>query len=262
MLRFVALFLTVPLVAQAPSGRWTLGAFGVSPGLTGQYRDYGSSYTDFDIEKDFKLGKDGTGIGLHMEYSGPRFGFSVSYGTQDYAGRNEITRSFKVADIEFKAGMDVTSSIKHTVYDANWTIKLLSNRNAWLGVDLGIQGWYLDVEATGMVSVQDPDFPTPAVDFSKVDESYIMPIPHIGISGGLNALDNRFVIGAKAHFLIYRAAKYTRFAADARYYFLPWLGIRVFADTQSVDAPESSIINNVDANLDRTGVGFGIVARW
>ena len=260
MIRVAALLLAVPLAAQAPPQKWTLGVHGGNPELTGFYKDIGSSATSFDLVDDLNLELDKTGMGVHMEYSGSRFGFSMAYSVQDYAGQNRLDREFEIAGKKFSADMSVLSDLSHTVFDVNWTIKLLRHHNGWLGVDLGMQGWYLDVQAEGRVEAN----PTlsnepPSV---KVNETYGVPIPHIGVSGAYQALNNRLQLGGKAHFLAYSGAKYTHFVADARYYFLPWLGVRAYFDAQSFDVPDGAIMDDVELKLDRSGLGFGLVARW
>jgi len=131
----------------------------------------------------------------------------------------------------------------------------------WLGVDIGIQGWYLDIKVSGAPT--DPVFgPILGDTLIEASEMYTVPIPQLGISGGFQGLQDRFALVGKAHFLAYKGAKYTRLVADARYYFLPQLGVRAFVENQSLDAPDSSISEDIEVKLDRKGFGFGVVFRW
>jgi hypothetical protein len=263
MIRFATLLLTIPLVAGGgtPKGGWTFGVYGANPDLKGYYKDSGGNasptdfVTDFDIKKDFNLKRDKTSMGLHVEYSGFKFGCAINYGVEDYAGSARIEREFEVSGITFTDGMDVDSSLKLTTFDVVGTWKAFNWSSAWVGFDLGVQMWYLDVKADG----RHRDGLVPPV---TVNETYNAPIPHIGASCGYWAFDDRLALGAKVHFLSYSGATYTRFAADARYYFLPWLGARVFFDTQSMDAPDGSLISNVELKLDHSNFGLGLVARW
>jgi hypothetical protein len=254
MRRFAALLLTVPLAAQTPVGQWSFGVYGATPDLTGHYRDTGASPTDFDIKRDFKLKNDKTTFGVHMDYMGSRFAFSVNYGIQDFAGQNRIYGQIEVGGHVFDADMDVASSLKNTALDACGTIKILRGTSAWLGVDIAMQAWYLDVQAEGVTA--------DGMDSEKVSKIYSVPIPQLGFSFGFQGLQNRLVLGAKAHFLAYSGAKYTRYAADARFFFTSRFGLRAFVETQSLDVPDSSIINKVEAKLDSDQSGFGVVIRW
>ncbi|MDR2697030.1 MAG: hypothetical protein LBB40_00975, partial [Holophagales bacterium] len=92
MYRFAALLITIPLTAQAPAGQWSFGVYGCTPDLTGNYRDSGSIQTNFDIKKDFNLNNSKTSLGVHMDYSGSRFGFLLDYGIHDFAGQSRISR--------------------------------------------------------------------------------------------------------------------------------------------------------------------------
>jgi hypothetical protein len=250
---FVALLIAVPLAAQTPAGKWSFGVHASTPDLTGHYRDSGTNQTFFDIKKDFDLKSSKTSLGIHMDYTGSRFGFSLDYGIHDFAGQSRINRQIEINGQTFDAGMDLTSSLKNTTFDVNGTIKILRGNSAWLGVDIGMQAWYLDVQASG---VSDENYA------ENVSEMCTVPIPQIGLSFGLQGLQNRFDLRGSAHFLAYNGAKYTRFTADARYYVLSWLGVRAFMENQSFDAPFGSINDDVEAKLDNSLFGFGVAVRW
>jgi len=265
MYRFAAIFIAIPLTAQVPAGSWSFGVYGCNPQLTGHYRDssiiqteLGSIKTDFDIKKDFNLKNSKTSLGIHMDYIGSRFGFSLNYGIHDFAGQSQINREIGVGGQTFYSGMDVTSSLKNTAFDLNGTIKVLRGSSIWLGVDIGIQAWYLDVQAEGVSTAN----PLAEAITDKVTETVTVPIPQIGLSFGFRGLQNSLELGGKAHFLAYNGAKYTRFVAEARYYVLSWLGVRAFMEIQSLEAPNGSINADVEARLDNSLSGFGIALRW
>jgi hypothetical protein len=255
MLRFAALILTVPLAAQSSAGKWTFGAYGNTHELTGHLKDFSDEQKTFDIQNDLNLKTDKTGTGVHMGYLGSRFGFSVDYGVQDYAGKSTINRTFKIGDQYFGQQTDVTSSLKNSAFDLTGTVKIFNIDKAWLGVNLGLQVWYLDVKAQGT------DQSTSTV-IEEGAETFPAPIPQIGISGGFQCLQDQLVLKGKLHFLSYSGANYTRFFAEASYYFLPWLGARAFADLQSLKVPTDSIASDLELKLERNGFGVGIVARW
>jgi len=254
MYRFAALLIAIPLTAQAPAGNWSFGVYGCVPKLSGNYRDSGSTPTAFDIKKDFDLKSSQTGMGIHMDYLGSRFGFSLDYGVHDFKGKTFANREFLIGGQTFHSDMDITSSLKNTTFDLNGTIKILRGSSIWLGVDVGIQAWYMDVQAEG-VSI-DGELT------DRVSENLPLPIPQIGLSLGFIGLQNNLELRGKAHLLAYKDAKYVRFAADARYYALSWLGLRAFMENQSFDLPDGSIIEDTEAKLDNNRFGFGVALRW
>jgi len=257
--------LTLPLAAGTPSDKtpakkWTFGLYGGTPSLSGHYidnRDGEDSSTNFDIKNDLGLKTDGMGGGLYISYLGRRFGVSLDYLPSNYAGNKIIDRELNFSGETFEAG-EVVSSLKADIIDFTWTIKVFRPQNAWVGIDLGIQAWNLDAKATGRV-----------VDYMGHEESKtlnesvpVVPIPQIGISGGFRAFDDRLEARARASFIGYSGASYQRFGADARFYVLPWLGVRAFFDSQSFDAPDGSAVEDIEAKLDRSVFGFGVTFRF
>ncbi|MCL1908157.1 MAG: hypothetical protein FWG12_02165 [Holophagaceae bacterium] len=241
--------------ARANAGQWYFGIYGNSPEFSGHYLDQGSEKTNFDLNNSLYMDTEKTGYGLHMEYSGSRFAFSVDYGIQDYTGNNRLERQVEINNIIFVPGMDVTSSLKNTAFDINGTIKLLRGAQAWLGVDVGIQAWYMDLVASGVHTFL-PIAP------AEANKSIVVSIPQIGISGNFQGLQNRLVINGRAHFMALKGASSNRFSADARYFFLHWLGGRVFWEQQNHDEPYDSMHKNIEQKYERKGIGFGVVARW
>lgn len=241
--------------ARIPSGQWTFGIYGISTSLTGRYADFGNNLTKFDFEADLNLKTKGTGPGIHMDYSGDRFGFSLDYGMQDYAGRNTIDRPIVIGGVHCFEGMSITSSLKNTAYDINGTVKVIRGNNSWLGLDVGIQAWYMDLKVNG-------EHETFGIIGVEANETFVIPIPQIGISASFQTMQNQLVLSGKMHFMTLKGANFNRISTDVRYYFLPWLAGRLFWDKQSLDAPLDSIDKNIDLKLDRQSLGFGIVARW
>jgi hypothetical protein len=276
MNRLTALLLTIPLAlplsAAGPARKWTFGLHGATPSLGGHFVAKGDALlggtdiklddTNFDIEKDFGLKADGMGMGLHASYMGPRFGLSLDCLKADYAGDAKIDRDIEFSGWTFAGQGTVTSSIKTTVIDFNWTIKVLRMQGAWLGVDLGVQYWDMAVDAAGKTSVKNPvtgeQEPGP---FKSLSESYAVPVPQVGLSGGVTAFGDRLDARARFAFIAYNGASYTRIGLDGRFYPLPWVGVRAFFDSQSLDAPDGSIVADLEAGLDRSAVGFGVVFR-
>jgi hypothetical protein len=282
MNRLTALLLTIPLampLSAAAPRKWAFGVHGATPSLGGHFVLKGDALlggtdvkiddTNFDIEKDFGLKADGMGMGLHASYLGPRFGLSLDYLAADYAGDAKITRDIDFGGYRFVGNGLVTSSIKTTVIDLNWTIKVLKIKGAWLGVDLGAQYWDLALDAKGIAYVDNPLGGEPIPDPNgplSVSEAVRVPVPQVGLSGGVTAFGDRLDARARFAFLAYNGASYTRIGLDGRFYPLPWrrplVGVRAFFDSQSLDVPDGSIVDDLEAGLDRSAVGFGVVIRF
>lgn len=254
----------VPASAQSLP-KWNGGLQFFGPTLEGHYQEFktnpGDTANSFDFQKDLGLGKDGSKPGLFLEYQGPRFGLALSYDMQDYKGSQRLSRPVEIDGTTFQANGTVNTTMKVGGADLAWTIRCYRWEQAWVGVDLGLHAWLLDVKANGQALVSQPGLP-PVTETRSASAKLPLPIPQIGLSGGGHFLEGRGVVRGSWHFLSYKGASYTRIQADARYYFLDWLGARVFVDQQTFDIPKGSIQNDVEAKLDRKGVGFGLVARW
>jgi hypothetical protein len=264
----IAFLLTVPLAlplsAAGPAPKWTVGLHAATPSLGGHFREAGGGAsafkTNFDIERDLGLEADGVGMGLHASYMGSRFGLSLDYMAADFAGARKVTEKLEFAGYTFPVDVDVASSLKTTIVDFNWTIKVWRPGSAWLGVDLGVQYWGLDAEASGTATGQNQPWLPPQQE--SIAESFAAPIPQVGVSGGFSALGDRLEARARVSFVSYSGASYTRIGVDGRYWPLDWLGLRAFFDSQSLDAPEGSIVADVEAALDRSAIGFGVAFRF
>jgi hypothetical protein len=286
MNRLKALILTIPLAlplaAGAPARKWTIGDHGASPSLTGHFVKSGEAQgefdTNFDLDRDFGLKADGMSMGLFASYNGPRFGLSLDYTASDFAGDSTITTAGNV-DLPFGGGnfvanTRVVSALSTAIYDLNWTIKVWRPRgawgSAWLGIDLGVQAWSIDAEATGTarvkVTVTGPDGNPYEQDGEetrtyKIDPIFA-PVPQVGLSAGVTAFRDMLEARARVMYVSYSGVSYTRLGADARFYPLPWLGVRAFYDSQSLDVPNGSIVPDIEVGLDRGVFGLGVAARF
>jgi len=262
------LMAAAPLAGQAPAQKtkkWSFGLYGSAPefgmyfhqleesGAPGEYKVF------FDTKTDLDLKNNKNGQGVRIDYLGPRFGFQLDVGFHDFAGQNRMTRAITLDDETFDAGMDVTSSIKNTSVDITNTIKILSFEHFWLGIDLGIQAWIMRVGAEGRnISVGDET----KDGVGPVSTILPLPIPQVGLSLGLKGFNNALEFRGRAHLLSYSGASYTLFAADARCYFLPWLGVRAFMENQRFDVPYGSVNEDMEARIDNNRFGFGVAFRW
>jgi len=242
-----------PLFGQAPTvKKWSFGLYGSLPDLGGYFIDSGEEPTDLDLKNDFGLKNDKMGLGVRIDYLGPRFGFQLDVGTHSFAGQNRLPKPVKMDGQTFPEGTDITSSLTNTTFDLTGTVKVLRFDHFWLGIDYGLQAWYMQVQAEAKENR----------DIAPVSYALPLPIPQVGLSLGANALNNMLEFRGRAHFLSYSGATYTLFAADARCYFLPWLGVRAFMEAQRFDAPNSSITDDLEARLDNNRFGFGVALRW
>lgn len=251
------LIAALPLAAQSKEpGKWNAGLFMLPSTLEGYFNDPSADGLKLDLQRDLGIGKDGTKPGLHIEYQGQRFGLSLSHSGQDYKGINELEEQIEIDDTVYDVGATVNTKIKMQNTDLNWTIRCYNWPQAWVGVDLGIHAWKLDLDIVGEAWVQNQ--------YQTVheSESVTLPIPQFGISAGGHAFNKQLVARASFHLLPYKGASYKRFQADVRYYPLPWVGARVFVDSESFDVPRGSIDDDMELNLDHSGVGFGVVFRF
>lgn len=244
------------LFAQVPASRWTFGLHTFGPTFEGHVFDQKDAGNNWDLQRDLGLGKDSSTPGAFIGYEGPRFGFTLAMDGQSYKGAQRLTRDVTVDNTTFRVNTDIRSEMDLKALDLCWTIRVYRWEQAWIGVDLGAHSWSLDLKASGQSQVGTQ------LQTASAADSISVPIPQIGLSTGGHFAEERGVVKASVHFLGYKGAKYTRISLDARYYVLPWLGLRAFMDNQTFDAPKGSIDTDKEFKLDRNGAGFGIVARW
>jgi hypothetical protein len=256
-MRFVPLFLLValPLAAQVPERRWSLDIHGLPATLEGSFQGkVDGNDIALDLKNDLALTKDKTLPGAGIEYQGHRFGLTLSSDAQDYKGSAVVTRTISLNGQDFPASTRVDSRIKLRSYDLNWTIRVLTWEQAWIGLDLGGHVWDLDMSASGIK----PGDTLPTTAAQKIT----VPIPQAGVSIGGKGLSDRIVGRASFHFLRYKGSSYHRWQGDLRYFPLPWLGVRAFLDDETFDVPKGSIKDDLVLNVDRNGAGFGVVFRF
>jgi len=251
----LVLLSALPALAQGMEKHWYADVHWYRPSLDGHYDDLsGSSPISVDLKDDLALGRQGSHPGFGLEYQGPRFGVELSRDQQDYSGRNRVSRDITIDGQTFSASTVVTSSLKATTTTFNWTIRCFTLPEFWIGLDLGGQALETEIRASG----EDPLSATT----TTADYKTTFPVPQIGPSLGFVAAGGRLVGRGMYHFLAYKGCTYNNFGADLRYFPISWLGMRVFAESERFRVPKDSLKNNLDARLDRSGVGLGIVARF
>jgi len=244
-----------PVPASALERTWTLGGQVYGPTLTGNFNGVQDGQPiAVDLDRDLGLGRDKTVPGFFIHYQGPRFAFQLSNGTAEYRGDRVVTRTVTVDGQNFTAGTRVQSHVKLASVEGVWTIKFLRGSDAWLGLDLGVQSWTLDLDAVGT-----PPLPlTPSTASTRVTA----PIPQIGLSGGGRGFNGMLEAKAYVHYLGYKQAKYTLLGADLRFFPVRWFGLRAFYEGGSFDVPKGSVKDDLEFKLDRKGAGFGGVFRF
>ncbi|NTW84680.1 MAG: hypothetical protein HGB30_00795 [Holophagaceae bacterium] len=263
----IALFLTAsaafaqlgaPYKASAgPERTWTLGAQTFGPTLTGHFlgKQDGKDIV-VDLDADLGLGKDKATPGFFLDYQGPRFAFQVSSGTTEYKGDRVVNRIVTINGVAYSVGSRVQSRVKLAAVDGTWTIKFVSDPSGWLGLDLGVKSWTLDMDAAGTLPL--PASQTPTTASTRVTA----PIPQIGLSGGTRGYNGAVEAKAYVHYLAYKQAKYTLIGADVRVFPVKWFGLRAFYEGGKFDVPKGSVKDDLEFVLDCKGVGLGAVVRF
>ena len=121
------------------------------------------------------------------------------------------------------------------------------NPDAWLGFDLGLQAWTLDLDATSA-----PTVGSPTASSTRIKA----PIPQIGLSGGSRGYNGAMEAKAYIHYLGYRSAKYTLYGVDFRVFPVSWFGLRAFYEGGRFDVPKGSIQDDLEVKLEREGARF------
>jgi hypothetical protein len=249
------LLTAAPAFTQGVESHWYLDVHRFTPTLEGHYQGTSDGQPFLvDLNNDLALAKDNTRIGYGLEYQGTRFGLELSRDEQDYAGSNRVQRNITINGQTFTANTLVTSSFKATNNTFNWTIRYLTWPQFWLGLDLGARATQTEINAFG---VQGFTGVTASVNYKTT-----LPVPQIGPSLGFTAFHGRLVGRGLYHLLLYKDCTYNHLGVDLRYFPLSWLGVRAFADSERFRIPQGSIKSDMDITLDRSGTGFGIVARF
>jgi hypothetical protein len=240
---------TQPATGFQPT--FTLGAQSYGPALSGHFNGVqdGKPF-DVDLKSDLGLGKDKSTPGIFLDYQGPRFGFQVTSGAAEYRGNQMVNRTVTLNGTIYPVGTQVQSHLKLAAVDGTWTIKLVTEANAWLGLDLGAQVWTVDMDAADSSGAL------------RANTQVKAPIPQIGLSGGSRGYNGAVESKLYYHLLSYKQAKYTMYGLDLRIFPVRWFGLRAFYEAGKLDVPKGSIKDDLELQLDRKGLGFGAVLRF
>jgi hypothetical protein len=251
----LVLVTALPAFAQGTESHWYLDVHRFTPSLTGYFNGTSDGQPmDVDLQGDLGLEKSSTKIGFGAAYEGTRFGLEISRDEQDYAGLATMHRNVTINGQTFNANAVVTSSFKATNNNLNWTIRALKWPQFWIGLDLGARATQVQLDASAVE-------PFTGVN-ATADYKTTLPIPQIGPSLGFTGLNGRLVGRASYHLLEYKGCSYGHTGIDLRVFPISWLGIMAFYDNEHFRVPQGSVASNLDALLDRNGMGFGVVARF
>lgn len=244
-----------PREAALPERAWVLGVQGYSPTLTGHFQGTQDGLPfAVDLGADLGLAREARKAGFYLEYQGPRFALEASSGTAAFAGDRVVTRSVVVHGVTYSLGSRVQSTLDLKTWDATWTVKILTDRQLWLGLDLGVEAWSLDMTARGGA-------PAPATPLSAAS-ALTVPIPQVGLSLGLRSVGGTLEARGHLRTMQYKNSHYTRYGGDLRVYPRPWMGLRCFYEATRIEVPRGSLADDLDLHLDRTNFGLGALVRF
>ena len=187
-LAVLVLLVAMPAFSQEEEERMErhlyLDAHWFTPSLEGHYNSTsGSNPINVDLQNDLGLAKDQTKIGFGADYEGPRFALELSTDEQDYKGSAVVTRDININGQKFTASTLVTSSVKATNQNLNWTIRCLSFPQFWVGIDLGVRALKTQIAASGQEGFTGLS--------ATANYQVTLPVPQVGVSAGFIALDGR-----------------------------------------------------------------------
>jgi len=239
----------------APQSTFTLGVQSFGPTLTGHLQGaYDGQPMLVDLNGDLGMGKDKTHTGLFFDYQSQSYALQLSTGSAEYAG-NQVTPSpVAVNGAVYQGGDLVQSWAKFSTLDGVFTLKLGGQPDAWIGLDLGLQSWTLDLQTS------DASVVAPLPSSSSV--SLKMLVPEVGLSGGSRAYNGAFESKAYIRYMNARGGKYILLGTDLRMFITRWLGVRAFYESGRLVAPSGSLKDGLEIGLDRKGAGFGAVLRF
>ncbi|MBI3130810.1 MAG: hypothetical protein HYZ13_05590 [Acidobacteria bacterium] len=247
---------TAAFAQMGPTRSVTMGLSSFGPTFTGKMEGMQDGQPiSVDLDSDLGLAKDKAKVGFLFDYQGPRFGFMAQTGGTDYVGDKTLNRNITIDGTTYAALTRVRSHVNLKTLEGIWTIRFIPLSVFWVGVDLGVESWKLEVDATGTAI-------SPVPGTQSASTSVTAPIPQVGLSAGSRVPGGIFEIKGYYHYLGAKGAKYTRGGLDARYFPFPFVGLRAFYETETFDVPQGSLQDDLLLKLDRKGVGFGVVVKF
>ena len=252
----LCLLAVMPLCAdEQESGHWFLDVHSVSGTLDGHYigLQSGNNFS-VDLKNDLGIASNGTKPGFGVEYQGHRFGLELSSNETDFKGSQVVNRVVTINGESFSAGALVNSTVKFQTTTFNWTIRALTFDHAWIGIDLGVRAINLTLDATGYNALSGVS--------AYANYKGGLPLPLVGLGGGLKFFGGRVLARAYYHTLNYKSASFVVTGADVRVFPLSWLGIMGYVNDAKLNVPQSAINNSANVVLNQNTTGGGIVLRF
>lgn len=239
----------------APQSTITMGVQTFGPTLSGHMQGtLDGQPMQVDLNGDLGIGKDGAKTGFFFDYQGHSFGFQASTSSTEYAGNRVMTRNVTVNGANYPIGSQVQSRVKLASLDGIWTIKLVSEPDAWMGLDLGLQIWTLDLKTAGALLA----VPTPP----SSNVSIKAPLPQVGLSGGSRGYNGAFESKAYIRYMKAKGGAYLMVGTDLRMFITRWFGLRAFYESSRLSGSKGAVKDDLEIGIDRKGVGFGAVLHF
>ena len=238
-------------VAPAASLNWTFGVHRSQPSFSANVqgsKDGKASLADTD--SDLGLQREGGPLGAILEYKGPAHGFRLTYDAYRFQGERTLPRDIILDGIPYASGSPVHSQAKLQVFEGLYTYKLVSQPDAWVGLDLGAQFLKTNLSATNLAAGSSQTV-TPS-----------LAIPQIGISGWSSGVEGLLESRVFYHYFTYRGATLNRYGLDARAYLYPSFGLRAFYEASKIKVSPGSSQGDLDIRLDSKIYGLGLVIRF
>lgn len=231
---------------------WTLGFQRVQPSLSANLQgSRDGKVSSVDTDADLGLARDGNPLGALLEYQGEVHGFQLTYDSARYRGDRVLPRSIALDGRAYPAGTPLQTSAKVEVLEGTWTYKFIRNPDAWLGFDLGVQVFRLDLKALPL---------TPVPRAQSANPTGV--VPQVGLTGWSSGADGLLESRIYARYFTYRGATSFRYGVDARAYLYPKFGLRAFFEDGRVRVPGGSLEGDLELRADRKITGLGVVVRF
>lgn len=249
------LLLGQPLPAQV--GPWSLGLAYQGADFSGRYdHKDGQNVTTYDASRDLGLGKSSLGVGLGLVYEGRLFRFHAATWGQNYSGDRNVVQDVAVDGKLYRAGARVQSRASLRDYELDATFKVLRSAEGYLGVDVGVVDWTIEVSAQGQGSVAGGP-----VQELAAQAAGRQAIPQVGLSAGYR-FGAQVDVRGYYRLLSRSGASYRRAGAEVRYFPLKAVGVRLNLENESFDVPKGSLDADTALAIDKNGAGLGVVWRF
>jgi hypothetical protein len=235
-----------------PLSGWTLGFQRVQPSVSASLQGSRHGKASLvDTDADLGLARDGNPLGVLLEYQGEIHGLQFSYDSARYRGDRALPRDILLDGTSYSAGTPLQTHAKLETLEGLWTYKFVRRPDAWLGFNLGVQVFRMDLRALAATATPG----TQSIHHTGV-------VPQVGLTGWSSGVDGLLESRVYARYVTYRGATSFRYGVDARAYLYPKFGLRAFFEDGRVRVPGGSVEGDLDLRADRRITGLGLVIRF